>query len=178
MRRSAIGWGAPAWRASHQRPRSWRVEVPFVVDDVEVPGGLELGERDVGAPFPEGLRRGPVAGVADPAALAQLGGSLPVVLGDDPPQPAGGDRAVLGRVTDEPQGGAVAVGGGEERAEVAVADGGRLVDEQDGAPVGGPARHSVVEYPLFLDLGRIRCFAGSPSTPPPIVGRPSPCGRA
>jgi hypothetical protein len=113
------------------------VEVELVVDDVEVSGGVELIERGGDVTGAQGVGGGPVVGVADPMADGELGGVGRVALAEDAEHAAGFDCAVLGGIADESQGGAGLGGEPAESVEVAVGDGGGLVDDEDGAGVEG-----------------------------------------
>jgi hypothetical protein len=71
-----------------------------------------------------------------------------VVLAQDPEHAAGFDGTVLGGIADEAEGGAGLGGEPSQSGEVAVRDGGGLVDDEDGAGVeGGGVRVVVREVP-------------------------------
>ena len=89
---------------------------------------------------------------------------------------------MLGRVADESQGGPGALGHGEERVEVAVADGAGLVDDQDGAGVERVATRVVVGQVPGEGLGGdassvARWRAASPLTAAPTTRHPAASRR-
>ena len=113
------------------------VEVEIVVDDVEMPGCVEVVERGGDVARPQGVGGGAVVGIMDPVGDGELGGVGGVVLAEDAEHAAGFDGAVLGGVADEAQGGAGLGGEPAQPVEVAVGDGGGLVDDEHGAGVKG-----------------------------------------
>ena len=76
------------------------VEVKLVVDDVEMPGGVEMFQRRRDVARAQGISGGPVVRVADPMADGELGGVGRVVLAEDAEHAAGFDGPVLGGIAD------------------------------------------------------------------------------
>src|SRR5918995_3627284 len=76
------------------------VEVKLVVDDVEMPGGVEMFQRRRDVARAQGISGGPVVRVADPMADGELGGVGRVVLAEDAEHAAGFDGRVLGGIAD------------------------------------------------------------------------------
>jgi hypothetical protein len=76
-------------------------------------------------------------GIPHPVGDGELGGVGGMVLAEDAEHAASFDGAVLGGIADEPQGGARLSGEPAQSVEVAVADGGGLVDDEHGAGVEG-----------------------------------------
>jgi hypothetical protein len=113
------------------------VEVELVVDDVEVSSGVEVVERGGDVARPQGVGGGPVAGILHPVGDGELGRVCEVALAEDAEHAAGLDGTVLGGIADEPERGTGLGGEPSQSVEVAVGDGGGLVDDEHGAGVEG-----------------------------------------
>jgi hypothetical protein len=113
------------------------VEVELVVDEVEVTGGVEVVERGGDVAGPQGVGGGPVVGILHAVGDGELGGVGGVALAEDAKHAAGFDGAVLVGIADEPHAGTRLPGEPSQPAEVAVGDGGGLVDDEHGAGVEG-----------------------------------------
>lgn len=98
------------------------VGVQVVVDGVEVAGRVELVEGSGHVSVPEMVCGRPVLRIRQPVAVGELGDIVGMAFADHPEHAAGCDRAVLGGVTDEPEGGACAVGEPAEPVAVAVVE--------------------------------------------------------
>jgi hypothetical protein len=83
-------------------------------------------------------------GIMDPVGDGELGGVGGLVLAEDAEHAAGFDGAVLGGIADEAQAGTRLPGEPAQSVEVAVGDGGGLVDDEDGAGVEGGGVGAVV----------------------------------
>ncbi len=136
-----------------------------VVDDVEVPGPLEVIEGVVDPAVAQGFGGRPVVGVTDPMGGDQFGGVALVTLAEHSEHAARSDRSVLGRVADEPQRRPCGSGHPHELVEVAVRQRRGLVDHEHRPGVEGVGVGVVVdEVPgdrFALDPGgRRECASG------------------
>ena len=155
------------------------VEVDLVANDMEVAGRLERGEGVADAAFAQGVGGGAVMRVQDPVGCAQLRRLGSAVLAQDAEHATGADSAMLSRITDQAHGRPGLVTEPEELVEVAIGDGGGLIDDEDCSGVERAGlRVGVGEVPgkgLRLDAGFVTempsCLALDGRPQDPVAGR-------